>query len=275
MCGALRRVSVARGYDPAAYALVAIGGAGPLHGAELAELLGITTVIVPPQPGLAAAWGLMAADLEEDFMRACTQFDDALDIGWIARTVVALEEEAHSFLVAHAVPPAARVIERHLDLRYRGMLGQLCVPLAGGAVSADTLIQVMQEFHARYRAASGHDHAGREAVEILTVRVRARGLCARPALMPAHPVERAARPARDVFFLGEMAACPSAVWARGALARGTRIVGPAVVEQYESTTLVPPRWSATVDQGGNLILSQAGGARPALAERGRFAHAVT
>jgi len=168
--------------------------------------------------------------------------------------------------------PDARRVERHLDLRYRGMLGQICVPLAGGPINADTLAHAVQEFHARYRAASGHDHAGREAVEILTVRVRARGLCAQPALLSAQRVERRPRAAREVFFLGEMAARTSAICARGALAAGTRIEGPAVVEQYESTTLVPPRWAATVDHDGNLILSHAGEATPRLAGRDLFAH---
>jgi N-methylhydantoinase A len=258
MCGAIRRVSVQRGYDPADYALMAMGGAGPLHAAELALLLGIRTVIVPPQPGLAAAFGLLVADIEEDFVQVCGMREDALEGGRIARDFAWLERRAGAFLAEEGVAPAARRLARHLDVRYAGMSAQHTVALPAGTDPAAAVTAAIAAFHAHWLEMTGHDHRGREAVEIVNLRVRATGVRDKPAL-PRPPAPRAApRPGtRPIAFLGHPDFVASAVHARDTLAPGATCRGPAVIEQYESTIIVPPGCSASVDDWGNVIIRAA------------------
>ena len=258
MCGAIRRVSVLRGYDPADYALLAMGGAGPLHAAELAALLGIATVIVPPQPGLAAAFGLLVADIEEDFVHVCGMFEGALDSARVARDCATLEQQAHAYLAAEGVAVDDRRLQRQLDMRYAGMSGQLTVALAAGAIDDDALARAIEDFHGQFRAASGHDHRGFEAVELVNLRVSAIGLRDKPPLLTlAARSAPAARSARAVAFLGRREFVDSAVYDRTSLSRGSQLQGPAVIEQYESTIIVPPDFSAAVDDYGNVILRPA------------------
>lgn len=253
MCGAVRRVCVRRGHDPRAHTLFALGGAGPLHAAELAALLGIPTVIVPLRPGLAAAEGLLHAEHREDGVQTFPAREDALDAAAIDAAFAALE--ARVAATAGATDPAWR-LERSADLRYTGMSAELTVPFTAGAVTTATLAAALDGFHAQYALANGQSYRGREQVELVNLRVAAIRPAAAPPRAPWR-VTGSPQPCsnRTVHFLDEAAAIDTPVYRRDALPAGTTLVGPLVIEQPDSTTLVPPACTVEVDDWGNLHLN--------------------
>ena len=259
MCGAIRQVAVRRGRDPRAHALFAMGGAGPLHAAELADLLGIVTVIVPPQPGLAAAYGALVADVVRDFVHPIGTLHEILDHRAFERAQAALELQARRWLDAADDGFVDRALERKLDLRYAGMTHTTSVSCPAADSPGALVAATIERFHDEFERLSGRSWRDREAIEVVNLRVTARG-CRVPLPVTREPY--AARAAgiphaeRAVDFLDRPGPVPSAVFARDALAPGQRIAGPAIIEQYESTTLIPPAWQATRDARGNLVLER-------------------
>lgn len=262
MCGAIRRVSVLRGHDPKGYALMAMGGAGPLHAAELASLLGIQTVVVPPQPGLAAAFGLLVADLREDFVKAFGHLDAAVDVTLAAEMFEELRQAADRFLAGEGVAPAHKKIRRSIDMRYAGMLYEANVALGDEPLTRATLDYAVEAFHVQFERSAGHSHRGQEAVELVNLRLGAVGEREKLTL-PRRPDSPASVPEprskRDVGFLGQRALLATPVYERSGLPIGTALQGPALIEQYESTIVVPPGFGAVVDGFGNVLLRPSGG----------------
>jgi N-methylhydantoinase A len=247
MVGAIRVVSVERGHDPRRFALVPFGGAGPLHGCALAELLGITTVLVPPAPGVLCAQGLLAADLKAEFSRTIAlplaEADpDALDTAFAA-----LEDEAASWFAAEAVVAADRATRRVALMRYAEQGFELPVPFASPAVLA-------KDFAAAHRALYGFDLPD-IPIEIVTLRIEAAGRIPSPAPMPppATGSADAAIIARQPIAL-RSGAKEASVYDRTRLPAGTMLEGPAIVVQLDATTLVAPGWRATVHASGSLVL---------------------
>lgn len=263
MCGAIRRVATKRGQDPAASSLMAMGGAGPLHGAELAGLLGMRQVIVPPQPGLAAAYGALVADTVLECVRGVGAPAGSLAGETLARVFSELEDAAGRLLADEGCAPAARVFAHKVDLRYVGMMHEWTVPAVRAADGALDLEATIADFHQRFAALCGHSPRVREPVDVVNVRVTGSGRRAGPAtwqwpaLAPAASTA-APRASREVWFLHEPGPRASAVHDRDSLAPAACIAGPAVIEQHESTTLVPPGWVARGDGHGNLLLSPSG-----------------
>ncbi|MCC6716539.1 MAG: hydantoinase/oxoprolinase family protein [Acetobacteraceae bacterium] len=244
MVGAIRVVSVERGHDPRAFALVPFGGAGPLHGTALADLLGITTVLVPPAPGVLCAEGLLAADLRTEFHR--TLANAGLPTDAEAASVLAdLHQAAAAWFDAEQVAPADRAREDVALMRYHGQGGELAVPW-GGSVEA-----ALAAFRAAHQALYGFVLDA--PAELVTLRVEAVGRLPAPVLPRLAP---AAMPAplctRAVHFAGGTRDTP--VLARDALGAGTVFPGPAILTQLDATTLVPPGWTVTVDPSGALLL---------------------
>ena len=257
MCGAIRRVSVARGHDPAAHVLLAMGGAGPLHAAELAELLGMTTVVVPPQPGLAAAWGLLVADVTRDFVSPLGNADDTLDLDRIENTFTELQTRASVWCDAEGMPRSAWKMIYKLDLRYAGMTHETTIECAPVGELKQIISRTVDRFHDHFEQLSGRSWRDREAVEIVNVRLTASGR--RPQIdLPvraSNPVPKAPpRTRREVGFLGATELLSTPVYDRDMIGLNGLLLGPAVIEQYESTTVLPPRWGARSDELSNLIL---------------------
>ena len=249
---ALRVVSIERGYDPRDFALVAFGGAGGLHACDLAESLGIPTVIIPARPGALSAFGILVSDVVKDFSRT---------VLWrIAGRVPKLElqREFHK-LEATAKKEfsaehwrGAPLYERSLDLRYRGQGYELNVPATGDVVA---------RFHKEHQLRYGYHHAGRE-IELVTLRLRASLRTPPPniARQPAarrratgaakrvSPVERA-----SVLFNGK--ATIASVFERGDLVTDQIMKGPAVITEYSATTVIPPGKRFWVDKAENLLIA--------------------
>jgi N-methylhydantoinase A/oxoprolinase/acetone carboxylase beta subunit len=224
---AIRTVSIERGYDPRDFALVAFGGSGGLHACELAAQLRIGTVIVPRYAEGLSALGMLLADRMRDYAAG------VLGRGDLERRFRQLEVRARR------ENPGA-ILERTADLRYTGQSYELNVPWNG----------YQKAFHSAHRKTYGYARPG-HAMEIVTIRVRARHKTAKPRFQRVMPSERPAG-TRSVYVEGRARKIP--VLAREQIgARPAR--GPALILDYGSTTLVPPGWSYRLDRTGNLIAS--------------------
>ena len=241
MLRALRVATVERGVDPRDYALVAFGGAGPMHAARLAAQLGMTRVLCPPAAGVLSALGLATADRRRDAGRSVLMQEDAIAAGEAAVTVAALAGGARTGM------PDARV-EVHYDLRYRGQSFELEVP-AGAEANLAELREGFERAHERrygYRDPGG-------AIELVNVRVSAieEREDGGPATAPSGEVRRSTRTAR---FDGQDL---DTTVLRGPAVPGERCAGPAVWELPEATAVIPPGWSGAVDAHGTLVLERA------------------
>ena len=258
MVGALRLVSVERGYDPRDFVLVPFGGAGPLHGADLAALLAMRTVVVPRHPGVLSTLGLLGTEVRNDYARTHLEKPPDYDLGAIAAVYAELEGEAQAWLAAEGVAPAGQRLTRLADLRYRHQGFELTVPWSERDLAVDALLA---RFHARHRRL--YTYALADApVEIVTLRVAAAGRVRRFTLpsLGRRGAARTRHPRRRVYFAGAgWKACPCID--RERLGVGAVVTGPAIVEQLDATTVVPPGQRATVDRVGNLVIRARRGPR--------------
>lgn len=250
---ALRVVSVERGHDPRDLTLVAFGGAGPLHAPALAEALDVPRVIVPPTAGVLSALGLLVSDLVRDASRSMVRSVASLDANAVESVFTELETEVNSTLQDAAIPPDRQVLERQVDLRYEGQSFDLGVSIADPC-DPGALRAAVDRFHEQHRERYGHADPD-EPVELVTVRLRGRGLVDPPPLEAdetSRPVADAVRTERDVTVDGDV--YETAVYDRSRLSVGAHIDGPAIIEGAQSTAFVRPGQSATVDDVGNLIV---------------------
>jgi len=255
MVGAIRVVSVERGHDPRDFCLVAFGGAGPLHGTALAELLGITRVLIPPAPGVLCAEGLLAAGLKAEFSR--TLAVTAEDSAGIEAAFAALEREATAWLQEERVRSADRRIARMALMRYAGQGGELTVPwpeqaATGIGSGSGPLAAAHRAFAEAHQRLNGFTLES--PVELVTLRVEAEGLLPPTARAPLpHPGDRRGSNQQPAWF-GENRPVPAAIHPRSSLGTGDRLSGPAIVTQLDATTLLPPGWIAEAMPSGALLL---------------------
>jgi N-methylhydantoinase A len=260
MMGAVRVISVEQGEDPREFALVAFGGAGPLHAADIARSMGIRRVIVPPRPGLLSAIGLLHADIRGDF--SLTRFMRAEDanLGAINAGFAQLRAQAETWLAGEAGADAQAQYDWSLDLRYVGQNFELIQPCPSSNVFPLTLEQVIEGFHRRHREFYGYDMAG-QPVEIVNLRLVV--TVTRPEPPSQQPasggnVVQALAETRSVWF-PESGFVNTPVYKRELLPPGTEFDGPLVVEQMDTTTIVPPRAAFRVDGSGTMHLDLAPG----------------
>ncbi len=250
----LRIVSVERGFDPRRFALVAFGGAGPMHACPLAEELQIGDIFIPPNPGMFSALGLLTADLFHDYTRAFVRRADETDPDTIEGLFAEMEHEGRETLLAEGVEPKGMQFTKQLDLRYLGQSYELTVDV-GTPFDSDALASCTEAFHGRHREIYGYSAAG-EPVEMVNVRLRAIGAISKPRLAESGAKAEAAEPVgrRLVYFEGSDSWLETPVYDRGDLGPGGTVEGPSIVEQYDSTTVVYPGWGASIDGFGVLRL---------------------
>jgi len=250
---ALRVVSVERGHDPRDFSLVAYGGAGPLHAAELAAELDVPRVVVPRSAGVLSALGLLISDaVYEEGVSAVRPWTE-VDPDELTERFEAMEAEGRERLETEGYAADRRRFERVVDLRYRGQSFDLRVPIPEGELDAEALDDAAERFHQRHERRYGHASPD-EPVELVTVRLRSRGVVDPPALSmaeggTAEPTPRTTRPAT---FEGETGETP--IYDRSTLGPGADLTGPAVIEGVESTAVVPPEADAHVDELGNVVI---------------------
>ncbi|EHM03016.1 putative hydantoin utilization protein A [Acetobacteraceae bacterium AT-5844] len=257
MARAIRVISVQRGHDPRDFTLMAFGGGGPLHAARLAKELDMKRVLVPRNPGILCAMGLLLTDLRADF--AATKLLPLVQgsIGEVADGFATLVARAEDWFAHEEIAPGDRVLTRTADMRYAGQNYELAVPLPEGPVTAATLDALAAGFEDLHRQRYGFIAEG-EAVQIVTLRLEATGKV-RKAALPRFPeagpdASGAITGQRPVWFPEAQDFVPTPIYRREGLKPGNRFAGPAIVEQMDTTTVVPPGMSARVDPYLNLIL---------------------
>ena len=250
MVGAIRVVSVERGHDPRDFTLVPFGGAGPLHGCAIADLLGITRVLVPPAPGVLCAQGLLAADLKAEFTRSVAEPLRDADPARLDAAFASLEADAVAWFEEEEVMEGARRIRRVVLMRYEEQGHELPVawrqPADLHALGAD--------FAGAHHALYGFDLPG-VAMEIVTLRVEATGALPAAAPSPLNGGEtESAEIARQPLLLnGKQVEVP--VIDRARLGAGAEVVGPAIISQMDATTLLAEGWRATMHASGAMVLT--------------------
>jgi N-methylhydantoinase A len=250
MADALRLISIRRGYDPREFCLVVFGGAGPLHGIELARELSIPTVLVPLDPGITSALGCLLVDVRHDLTQMFLADAADVDIAELEGAFAQLEEEGRARLEAEGVAPEQRELARTIDMRYRGQWRSLSIPVGRPLTSLDDAIAAFHAEHQREYNFSRTD----TPIEIYRLGLRALGLTPKPELARHDPVRSTATPYghRRVRFDGDAHPVEAALHRRADLVAGSRVEGPAIIEQLDSTVVVPPGLTAEVDPWLNL-----------------------
>jgi N-methylhydantoinase A len=256
MVSAIKEISIARGHDPRDFALVAYGGAGPMHAALLADELDMARVILPPAPGNFSAFGSLISDLRRDYVRTRLIRTRGGGEADVERLYAELEREARADLGAEGVAPSAITLVRALGMRYVGQSWELLVRWPADT-TAGTLAALEAAFHRAHEQRYGHATA-REA-EIVNLRLTAIGAVPKPApprWTVTGPLAQAERARRPVRFGGDVHDVP--VYRRERVPGGAPVSGPAVVEEMGATTIIPPGWSGTVGTWGELVLRRRG-----------------
>ncbi|MTD16273.1 hydantoinase/oxoprolinase family protein [Nakamurella sp. YIM 132087] len=251
MARAIRRISVQRGYNPADYTLVAFGGAGPLHAARLAAELGMSQILLPPTPGAMSAMGMLMTDVRCDFTRTRRLVLDAAAVPVAAALGRELTGQAHAWFDREGVHDDQRSTELAVDVRYLGQNYEIRVPVADvDDDEAGWLWSTTTAFEAAHQRRYGYVNAG-APIELVTFRVAAAQ--AVPRVEPARVEVTGGDPSaavigmREVHFPEAGGRVPTAVYDRAALRAGDVVIGPAVIEQYDATTVLLPGQEAEVD----------------------------
>ena len=252
MADAVRLLSIRRGYDPRDFALVAFGGAGPLHGAALAKDLSIPVVLVPPNPGVTSALGCLLVDIQHDVTQMYLAKADDVDIAEVEQTFQALEREGRERLKMEGVTDDRMVFQRKIDMRYLGQWRALSISLSAPVTSLDEAIATFHHEHGRE-----HNYSRPGApVEIYRLSVIATGVTAKAKFAEFEPVDARPEPsgARMVRFDELPEAVETPVYDRTDLRAGMKVAGPAVIDQLDSTVIVPPGVTAEVDRFLTIVM---------------------
>jgi len=257
MARAIRVISVQRGHDPRDYTLVAFGGAGPLHAARLAAELDIHRVLVPRNPGILCAMGLLLADLRADFAATRLMALSCAVIGEIETIITELYRRCAVWFADAGIEANDRRVSLSVDMRYAGQNYELSVPLPPGPVTRATIDRLAAGFAAAHRRLYGFVTEN-EPMQLVTFRAEATGIVRKAdirRIAEGDPDPCAAEMGRREVWLretGTFVSCP--LYDREKLLAGNHIDGPAIVEQMDATTLIVPGATATVDRYLNLLL---------------------
>jgi len=257
MAGALRLVSVQRGYDPRDFALVAFGGAGPMHANAVAKLMGSFPVIVPPAPGVLCAEGDLVADFREEFSRTFIRTVESVETTEVVEILEGLGKEATAWLEREGIEEKRRELTYNVDLRYYRQGYEIPVEvnlaeLTGG--SKDLFVQRFNELHEQYY---GYRMEG-TACEIVNLRAVGVGKVPEPPVREASAAEAAdpsAAVVEDYKIYREGKWVPAKIYDRGKLRTGNKVPGPAIITEFDSTTVVLPGYTAEIDRFANILIN--------------------
>ena len=259
MIRAIKAVSSERGRDPREYVLFAFGGNGPLFGAGMARQLEMTRIVVPPAPGLFSSFGLLYGDVEHHYVRTYRRPTRALDFVELNGIVGKMEADALAQLASEDFTGTAVRVKRSADLCYQGQSFELTVPLAAGTLDGRALAELEDLFGREHERVYGHRAGPDEPVQLVSLRVVAQGIPARPRVPDRVAVDRH-QPAlpggtpirRRVYFGAEHGWQETPILRRSDLEKP--VAGPAIVEEYDATSVIPPRASGSLDAAGNIVI---------------------
>jgi N-methylhydantoinase A len=249
----IRQMTIQRGIDLRGFALLSFGGSGPAQSPAVMELLGMQACIVPLNPGNLSAFGLLAVDWRTDHIATQVRHEDALESQALETIYRKLEDEAAATLVRDGIERGNVRLVREADLRYVGQSMEVRVQAPAGRIDGAFVRAVVDAFHAAHDKAFGYSYRGKQKVEAVNYCVSGFGLIDRPQLPKLATAGKAApHSRRKVFFAGSFVDTP--IYSRGTLPAGARIDGPAVIEEFGSTTVVFPGQTLTVDPHGIMIV---------------------
>ena len=255
---AIRSVSIERGRDPRDFALIAFGGSGPVHAAGLAQDLDIASVVVPPYPGLFSALGLLSASVEQLYTRSILTDIGRLDPGRADAILQEMEIRARADLASEGFGDGSLDLSRFADVRYRKQISELMLPLPDHALGAADLAELAEAFHCEHEHTYGYAMR-EERVELVALKVRARGNRGNGSAHVDVPWDRLGlgRPVkrndRSVYFGDKVSRVETPVIGRSDLS-GAPTPGPFIIEEYDSTVVVPPKWAARRTDIGFIVL---------------------
>ena len=249
-------VSIERGLDPRAFVLAAFGGAGPVHGGELARQLGTQNLLIPSHPGILCAIGLQATDLQYDFVRTLVQRAPNFDLVVIEGCFAELTMEARARLEKEFVTADRQRFERSADLRYAGQGVEITVPFQAQFVDQTSIDRLIESFHSLHERL--YTFADREArVEIINLRVIGTGLMDKVNLPKLERSEGTPPPISERrVHMGRAGFETVPVYRRKALLANQHVIGPAIIDQLDTTSVILPGQCARVEPHGNLIVSE-------------------
>jgi len=251
---AIRQMTVHQGKDPREYALIAFGGAGPLMAAEIAAALGVNEIIVPPRPGCGSATGLVEVAPRYDYVKTHMTLLDQASHEDIFRQFESMMSEAEIDLRAENMPEDEQTFTRAIDLRFRGESREMTIEISQQEPFSDALGDAVKNFHGAYHSQFGHRHPEGEPVELVNLRLTASGNLnhTQPrGVKPGSGAEAALTGEREAHFAGAgFVSVP--LYDHSRLGQGDSITGPAVIEDFGSTTIVPPGSRCELDRWGNL-----------------------
>ena len=263
MMRAIRAVTTERGRDPREYVLIAFGGAGPIHAADLAAELGMKKVYIPLFPGLFSALGLLMADVRYDYVQSIPGRLDAIDMVELLQKFESLAARARQEFSRENIDPTIVKMERYLDLRYQRQMSEITIRVPDDVTPSVLPRSLTDSFHAEHERTYGYrrDH---EPVAAVNLRMK--------ALAPANSISFAelaqaflrsaganepATEMRVAYFGPKVGECLTKIVPRESLLRGP-LEGPLVIEEFDTTVVVPPQWTASLDKYGNITLELAG-----------------
>jgi len=256
---ALKVSSAERGYDPRDFSLIAFGGAGPVHAAALAKEVGFASVLVPESPGVFSAFGLLVADLRHDFVRSYMVGLDQVSTKMLTSFYADLQALGEQALKDDGLDEQRWTFQRTADLRYVGQAYEVNVAFPDGSIDADTVAEVKSRFHGEHQRLFAHS-AEDDPVEFVSLRMVATGSVDAPTFrkQPALRTPVSQADTRDVYFeeANGFTACP--IYQRQNLYPGAEFQGPAIIEQLDTTTVVHPGQTVSVDDWGSLIIGMEG-----------------
>jgi len=258
MSYAVKAVTTERGLDAGDFALIAYGGAGPLHAVEVAREIGITRVIIPSAPGVFSAFGMLFSDLRYDFVRTWPMRLEDADFETVERIYRELEDDGRRALAETAVAPRKVTVKRAADMRYVGQEHAVTVDLPMSVFARANRTAIKRHFDEMHALRYGTS-APAEPAEIVSLRTTVTGVVDKPAMRkiargtPTPP--RAASAGTRAVYFRDRGFVPTKTFARAALTACNRIKGPALVEEHASTTVLMPGDAATVDAFGNLVIA--------------------
>lgn len=259
MVGALRLVSVQRGFDPREFVLVAFGGAGPMHANALAQELSISKILIPMSPGLTTALGLLVCDIKHDYVRAYIKRTDAMNFGQVNEAYRLMEDQAALVLSSEGLAQDAMHFTRYVDMRYVGQSYELKIPAPEGGLAPADVAGLTAAFFREHARAYGYA-ATAEPTEVVNLRVTAIGSIPKSRLRELEAgspdSQGATKGERDVYFGGAGSRARSKVYDRYLLKAGNQIHGPAIVEEVDSTVVIHPGWHCEIDRHGNILIER-------------------
>ncbi len=258
MANAIRSRTVQKGHDPREFSLVAFGGAGPLHGVDVARDLGIPEVIIPPYPGITSAAGLLTTDLKYDAIRTEFQVSSNADGVRLTRDFETMQTGLVDQFKADGLEAGAVTYQRSGDLRYVGQGYELRVPVADGPVDDASLANIFKAFENIHTAEYGHVFED-NPIEIVNIRVTGVGQMPKielPTQSPGGKLDDALLEEAQCYFRldGEQQIMATPLYERDKLPVDQTFKGPAIVLQKDTTTVIPPGAKATAQAGGNLLI---------------------